>query len=140
MSLTEQFMKLKARVDQANTAIDAAVAEGRSDLETKVDEVRQAADNRASELGAQSSESGAASHWHQVQVDWANHVKRMRENADAAKAEFEVGVAEDDADWAEANAYDAIAFAEEAILEAEYATLDAVLLRKKADEVVAARL
>ena len=138
MSLTEQFMKLKTRVDQASTAIDAAVAEGESDLETRVDEVRQVADNRASELRAQSSESGAASHWQQLQVDWESHNERMREKLQAKKAAFDVDAAEDDADWAEANAYEAIAFAEEAILEAEYATLDAVLARKKVTEVVAA--
>jgi hypothetical protein len=139
MSVTESFEKLKTGVDKANSAIKAAAAETEAELQTKVDEARRDADNRASELPASSGgASEAASHWQELQADWDSHIKRMRKNVDAARAVLDADVAEQDAEWAESNALDAIAFAQSAIVEAEYATLDAVLARKKATERISA--
>lgn len=48
-------------------------------------------------------------------------------------------MAEEDAQWAEADAVDAVEFASVAIEEAQYAVLDAVLARRDADVMAAAK-
>src|SRR5262245_46629284 len=139
--MTADFTKLKTQVEEADRKIRDAVAEDSAELRSMVDEARQSADDRAAELRAKADEVGdsAESHWREVQASWDSHVKQLRERIDAKKAEYDVAVAERDADWAEADAYDAVQFASAAIEEAEYAVLDAVLARRDADVLAAAR-
>ena len=80
----------------------------------------------------------AERHWHEVQVDWDNHVKRIRERIDATKAADAADAAEFEAEWASADATDAVEFAAAACEEAEYAVLDAVKARRRADAMAAA--
>jgi hypothetical protein len=74
-----------------------------------------------------------------VRRDWDRHTKQIRQRIDAKKAEHDADVAERSAEWAEADAYDTVQFAQAAVEEAEYAVLDAVLARKDADVLAAAK-
>ena len=141
MSLSDDFTKLKEQVDSADQSIRAAVAKDDAELEAMVDEARKKAEDRATQLATKTSEAAdqAERHGNEVQSDWDQHIQRIRERIDAKKAELDAKSAESDAEWAEADAYDAVQFAAAAITEAQYATLDAVMARRKADVMAAAR-
>jgi hypothetical protein len=141
MSNANPFTKLKEQVEEADRSISAAAAQGAEELRSMVEEARRNADEGAAQLRAKSGEAsgGAEGHWRQVQSDWDEHVKRLRERIDAKKADLDADTAESDAEWAEDDALDAVAFASSAIDEARYAVLDAVLARKNADVKAAAR-
>ena len=128
MSLPDDFTKLREKVDKADQSIRAAAAQDEAELKAMVDDARKKADERAAVLRAKSEEvsDSAERQWHEVQSDWDEHVKRIRERMDAKKDEFDANVAEHDAEWAEADAIDAVDFASAAIEEAQYAVLDAV--------------
>ena len=140
MSLPDDFTKLREKVDKADQSIRAAAAQDEAELKAMVDDARKKADERAAGMRAKSEEvADSAEHqWHEVQNDWDEHVKRIRERMDSKKDEFDAKVAENDAEWAEADAIDAVDFASAAIEEAQYAVLDAVLARRKADVMAAA--
>ena len=140
MSLPDDFTKLREKVDTADQSIRAAAAKDEAELKAMVDDARKKADERTAVLGAKSEEvADSAEHqWHEVQSDWDEHVKRIRERMDARKDELDAKVAGHDAEWAEADAIDAVDFASAAIEEAQYAVLDAVLARRKADVMAAA--
>ena len=140
MSASDDFTKLKEQVEEADRSIKAAVTHEDAELKAMVDDARKRADDRAAQLHTKTTEAAdqAQHQWSQVQTDWDKHVKRVRERADAKKAEIDAGMAEDDAQWAEADAYDAVAFAESANEEAKYAVLDAVMARRRADVMAAA--
>ena len=141
MSASDNFTKLKEKVDSADREIRDAAAQGADELKAMVDEARQKADVRAAALKAKSEEAAddAKHQWNEMQSDWDKHVKRIRERIDAKKAAHDADVAERDAEWAEGDALDAVDFAYAAIEEAEYAVLDAALARKDADVLAAAR-
>ena len=141
MAVSDDFTKLKEQVEEADRSIKEAVAKEDAELKAMVDEARKNADDRAAQLRAKTQEAAgeADRQWKEVQSNWDQHVKRLRERIDARKAEVDAGVAERDAQWAEADAYDAVAFAETAIEEAEYAVLDAVMARRDADITAAAK-
>ena len=140
MSLPDDFTKLREKVDKADQSIRAAVAKDEAELEAMVDDARKKADERAAVLRAKLEEVADSDErqWHEVQSDWDEHVKRIRERMDAKKDAFDAKVAEHDAEWAKADAIDALDFASAAIEEAQYAVLDAVLARRKADVMAAA--
>ena len=140
MSLPDDFTKLREKVDKADQSIRAAAAKDEAELKAMVDDARKKADERAAVLRAKSEEiSDSAEHqWHEVQSDWDEHVKRIRERMNAKKDEVDAKFAENDAEWAEGDAIDAVDFASAAIEEAQYAVLDAVLARRKADVMAAA--
>jgi hypothetical protein len=140
MSLPDDFTKLREKVDKADQSIRAAAAQDEAELTAMVNDARNKADERAAALRAKSEEvsDSAERQWHEVQSDWDEHVKRIRERMDAKKDELDAKVAEHDAEWAEADAIDAVDFASAAIEEAQYAVLDAVLARRKADVMAAA--
>jgi hypothetical protein len=140
MSLPDDFTKLREKVDKADQSIRAAAAQGDAELKAMVDDARKKSDERAAGMRAKSQEvaDSAERQWHEVQSDWDEHVKRVRERMDAKKDEFDANVAEHDAEWAEADAIDAVDFASAAIEEAQYAVLDAVLARRRADIMAAA--
>ena len=140
MSLPDDFTKLREKVDKADQSIRAAAAKDEAELKVMVDDARKKADERTAVLRAKSEEvADSAEHqWHEVQSDWDEHVKRIRERMNAKKDELDAKVAENDAEWAEADAIDAVDFASAAIEEAQYAVLDAVLARRKADVMAAA--
>ena len=75
-----------------------------------VDEARVNADQRAAELRMKADEAGdqAEHHWHEVRVDWDNHIKRVRERIDAKKAADDADAADFEAEWASADAADAV--------------------------------
>jgi small-conductance mechanosensitive channel len=140
MSLPDDFTKLREKVDKADQSIRAAAATDEAELKAMVDDARKKADGRAAALRAKSDEvsDSAERQWQEVQSDWDEHVKRIRERMDAKKDELDAKVAEHDAEWAEADAIDAVDFASAAIEEAQYAVLDAVLARRRADVMAAA--
>jgi hypothetical protein len=139
MAASDNFTKLKEQVENADRSIREAVARDDAELKAMVDKARQHAGDRATELREKSEEAAddIDRQWHQVQSDWDEHVKRIRERVDAKKEAHDVKVAERDAEWAEADAYDAVEFASAAIEEARYAVLDAVLARRSADVMAA---
>jgi small-conductance mechanosensitive channel len=140
MSLPDDFTKLREKVDKADQSIRAAAAKDEAELKAMVDDARKKADERAAVLRAKSDEvsDSAERQWQEVQSDWDEHIKRIRERMDAKKDELDAKVAEHDAEWAEADAIDAVNFASAAIEEAQYAVLDAVLARRRADVMAAA--
>ena len=140
MSLPDDFTTLREKVDKADQSIRAAAAKDEAELKAMVDDARKKADERAAVLRAKSGEvADSAEHqWHEVQSDWDEHVKRIRERIDAKKDKVDATFAENDAEWAEGDAIDAVDFASAAIEEAQYAVLDAVLARRKADIMAAA--
>jgi hypothetical protein len=140
MPPSEDFAKLKEQIETADRSIREAAARGTDELKAMVEQARQNADTYAAELRSKSQATAAEDerHWQEVQNDWAQHVKRIRERIDAKKAEIDANVAESDAEWVEADAIDAVEFASAAIEEAQYAVLDAVLARKDADVMAAA--
>jgi malate synthase len=141
MSTANPFTKLKEQVEEADRSVAAAAAQGAEELRSMVEEARKHADERAAQLQAKPDQGsdGAEGHWRQVQSDWDQHIKRLRERIDAKKAAVDADAAESDAEWAEDDALDAVAFASAAIEEARYAVLDAVLTRKNADVKAASR-
>ncbi len=140
MPISDNFTKLKEQVETADRHIKAAAAKDQAELEAMVEEARVNADQRAAELRTKGDEAAdqAERHWHEVQVDWDNHIKRVRERIDAKKAAHDADTAEFEAEWASADAADAVEFAAAAIEEAEYAVLDAVKARRDADIMAAA--
>jgi small-conductance mechanosensitive channel len=141
MSLSDDFTKLKEQVENADQTIRAAVAKDDAELRAMVDDARKKADDREAELRGTSTEVAdqAERHWNDVKSDWDQHIQRIRKHLDAKKAEVDATVAENDAEWSEDDAYDAVQFASSAIDEAQYAVLDAVLARRKADVLAAAK-
>ena len=140
MPVSDNFTKLKDKVDSADRDIREAAARDTAELKAMVDQARRKADARAAELQAKAGETAdqAERQWNEVQGDWDRHIKRIRGRIEAKKAAHDVDVAERDAEWAELDALDAIDFAYAAVEEAEYAVLDAVLARKDADVMAAA--
>jgi hypothetical protein len=145
MSVTDNFSKLKEQVEEADRTVKSAAEQNQAEIQSKVDEARRDADERAAELRAKTesadregeSDREGKSQWREMQADLNRHIERVRERMDAKKAAVDVNVADRDADWAEADAKDAIDFALSAIVEAEYATLDAMLARKNAAQLAA---
>jgi hypothetical protein len=147
MSMTDNFAKLKEQVEEADRTVKAAAEQNQEEIQSKVDEARRDADERAAELRAKTenadreeegkSDREGESQWREMQADLNRHIERVRERMDAKKAAVDVNVADRDADWAEADAKDAIDFALSAIVEAEYATLDAMLARENAAQLAA---
>ena len=140
MSVSDDFTKLKEQVETADRRIRAAAAKNQAELKAMVDEARVNADQRSAELRTKADEADEQTkrHWHEVQVDWDNHIKRIRERVDAKKAADDADAAEFEAEWASEDAAAAVEFAAAAIEEAEYAVLDAVKARKDADVLAAA--
>jgi hypothetical protein len=141
MPLSDEYTKLKEQVENGDRTIRAAVAKDDAELKAMVDEARKNADMREAELRAKSTEVAdeAERHWNDVRSDWDQHIQRIRAHLDAKKAEVDATFAEGDAEMAEADAYDAVQFAAAAAEEAQYAVLDAVMARRKADVMAAAR-
>jgi hypothetical protein len=145
MPVTDNFAKLKEQVEEADRAVKAAAEQNQAEIQSKVDEARREADDRAAELRAKTenadregkSDREGESQWRGMQADLNRHIERVRERMDAKEAAVSADVADRDADWAEADAKDAIDFALSAIVEAEYATLDAMLARKNAAQLAA---
>jgi hypothetical protein len=145
MSVTDNFAKLKEQVEEADRAVKAAAEQNQAEIQSKVDEARRDADQRAAELRTKTenadregeSDREGKSQWREMQADLNRHIERVRERMDAKEAAVNADVADRDADWAEADAKDAIDFALSAIVEAEYATLDAMLARKNAAQLAA---
>jgi hypothetical protein len=145
MSVTDNFAKLKEQVEEADRAVKAAAEQNQAEIQSKVDEARRDADQRAAELRTKTenadregeSDREGKSQWREMQADLNRHIERVRERMDAKEAAVSADVADRDADWAEADAKDAIDFALSAIVEAEYATLDAMLARKNAAQLAA---
>ena len=135
MTVLESFEELKDQVVKADSDIMAVAEKDEPAIQTKADDAKREADQHAAELKAttQGSDTGAQSHWQQIQADWDRHRKGMRERLDSAKWGYDLTVTEGEAESVEADAFNAIAFAASAVLEAEYATLDAVLARRRAD-------
>lgn len=140
MPVSDDFTKLKAQVEEAERTVRGAATQSKAELQTKLDEARKSADDRAAELRAKTQEATgeAERSWSEVQSNWDQHVKGIRERIDAKQAGFDAKVAKTNADWAEGDAVDAIYFASAAIDEAEYAVLAAVQARMDADSLAAA--
>ena len=134
MSVLESFQELKDQVVKADGEIVAVAEKDEPAIQTKVDDARRDADQKAAEVKATTQRGGsdAQSHWKEIQADWDRHRERMRARLDSAKAGYDLSVSEGEAEAAEAEALDAIAFAASAVLEAESATLDALLARRRA--------
>jgi hypothetical protein len=141
MSVSDDFTILKEKVEEADRDIRDAVERDDAALRAMVDKVQKRAEDRAAQLGTTATEIAdeAESRWNEVKSDWDRHIQRIRQQVEAKEAAHDVKVAERDADQAEADALDAVSFAEAAIEEAHYAVLDAVLARRSANVMAAAK-
>src|SRR5262245_33788737 len=141
MSLPDEFTMLKEQVESADRSIRAAVAQDDAELKAMVDDARKRADDREAELRAKSTEVAdeAERDWNEVQSEWSKHIQRIREHLEAKKAAGDGTDAERVAAWATADGAEGIHLAAAANEEAQYAVLDAVMARRKADVLAAAK-
>jgi hypothetical protein len=130
MSVLEAFQQLKDQAVKADDELMAVAQKDEPTIQSKLDETKHEADQKAADLKAS---DGSQGHWQQIQADWRSHRERARTRLDEAKSGYDLSVSEADAESAEADAMDAIAFAASAILDAEQATLDALLARRQAE-------
>jgi hypothetical protein len=135
MSVSEKFAELKARIEKADQEIQAAATENDAELKGVIDKARKSADNRAAELHANSKDASDKTkrQWLDAQNNWNEHIKHIRAQMDARKAELDVAIAAQDAYDDETDALDAIDFASSAVAEAEYAVLNALRSEKRAE-------
>jgi hypothetical protein len=128
-------MELAQRAKVAEDRVATAKSQTRSDVEREAARVRDAAQQKADQLQAQTAKAaaGASQWWSDVQSTWSGHVARIREDVEGKKAEIDVKKVRHRADAAEDDAVAAVAFAEAALEEAEYAVLNATLARMDAD-------
>jgi hypothetical protein len=72
MSASDNFTKLKEKVDSADREIREAAAQDTAELKAMVDEARKKADDRAAQLKAKSDEAAADAkrQWNEMQGDW----------------------------------------------------------------------
>lgn len=135
MSVSEKFGELKGRIEKADRAIQTAAAENEAELKNAVDKARKSADDRAEELRAKSKDTSDKTkrQWLEAQSNWNEHIKRIRTQMDAKKAELNTAMAADNAYDDETDALDAIDFASSAVAEAEYAVLNALRSEKHAE-------
>jgi len=106
-------------------------------LKSAVDKARKSADERAAELRAKSKESSDETkrQWLEAQSKWDEHIKHLRTQMDAKKAELDADRAIENAYEDETDAMDAIDYASSAVAEAEYAVLTALRSEKRAEEL-----
>ena len=137
MALSDQLTKLAARAKEAEDHAAGVRGKARADAEADLEQSRAAAQAQADELReAADTRTGKISDWwNEVQRTWNAHVVKVQENIESKKADMDTAKAQRNADNAEDDALFAIDFAYAAIGEAEYAVLDAVIARKKADEL-----
>lgn len=135
MAASDDLMELAQRAKIAEDRVAAAKSQTRSDVQREVARVRDAAQQKADQLQAQTAKAaaGASQWWSDVQRTWSGHVAHIREDIGGKKAEMDAKVARRRADVAEDDAVMAVAFAEAALEEAEYAVLNATLARLDAD-------
>jgi hypothetical protein len=135
VSASDDLMELAQRAKAAEDRVTAAKSQARSDVEQEVARVRDAAQQKADRLQAQTAKAaaGASQWWNDVQRTWTGHVARVREDVEGKKAEMDAKKARHRANVAEDDAVAAVAFAESALEEAEYAVLNATLARMDAE-------
>jgi hypothetical protein len=128
-------MKLARRAKVAEDRVAAAKSQARSDVAQEAARVRDAAQQKADQLQAETATAaaGASQWWSDVQRTWSGHVARIRQDMEGTKAEMDATVARHRADMAEDDAAVAVAIAASALEEAEYAVLNATLARIDAD-------
>ena len=135
MAASDKLAELAQRAKIAEDRVAAAKTQARADVEAQVATTRDAAQEKADELQAQTAKAatGAQQWWSDVQLTWSGHVARLRGDIESKKAEMDAKKAEHRADSAEDDAVAAVDFAEAALEEAEYAVLYAALARMDAD-------
>ena len=131
MAASDDLMALAQRAKVAEDRVAAAKTQSRSDVEKAAAAVRDAAQQKADQLQAQTATAaaGASQWWSDVQRTWSGHVARVREDLETKKADRDAKKAKRRADEAEDDAVIAVAFADAALEEAEYAVLTARLAR-----------
>jgi hypothetical protein len=109
-------------------------------LDKQVADAQASAKQTADAMKASAAESKdeTTQWWGQVQDNWKNFIAKIRDDADAKKADRDAKRAEARAERAEDNAADAVQFAYAALEEAEYQVLNAAMARLNADESAAA--
>jgi hypothetical protein len=135
MAASDDLMALAQRAKAAEDRIAAAKTQARSDVEQQTAKVREAAQQKADQLQAETARAaaGASEWWNDVQRTWSGHVARIREDIESKKADIDATMAQRRAEAAEEDAVIAVAFADATLEEAEYAVLNATLARIDAD-------
>ena len=139
VSASETLHELADRAKQSEENIEHAKEESQAQLKSRVEQARQASEQRAAAFkrGAGEAKAKASKWWGDVQEDWNKHIAKVRKDGDEWKAEHDVKRAEHHAEHRERDAEAAVDFAYAAFEEAEYAVLDAILAREEADELAA---
>jgi hypothetical protein len=135
MAASDDLTALAQRAKVAEDRVAAAKKQARSDVEAQAAKVRDAAQQKADQLQAETAKAaaGASQWWSDVQHTWSEHIARLRGDIESKKAEMDAKLAQRRADGAEGDAVVAVAFAEAALEEAEYMVLNATLARLDAD-------
>ena len=130
-SVPEYLADLARRAQQAVDAVEAAGAETREALVSRVERTRTDAERMADSLhaGAIAAEREAVSRWSRIQADWKDHVLSMRSHIRDHRAGRDVAGLAERAEYAERYAQAAVDLAAAAVRHAEYAVLDAALAR-----------
>jgi hypothetical protein len=143
VSLSDQLQKasdqLKSLADRATKAeadANAAKTKTKAALDQQVADAQTSAKQTADALKAKAADSRdeTTQWWGQVQENWKHFIAKIRDDADAKKADRNAKRAQARAERAEDNAADAVAFAYAALEEAEYQVLNAATARLDADE------
>jgi hypothetical protein len=133
-SASDYLADLARRARVAVDALEAARAETRDALVSRVERARTDAERMADALhaGVIAAEQEAVDRWSKIQADWKDHVLSMRTHVHDRRTVLDVKELAQRAEYAERYAELAAALAAAAVQEAEYAALDAALARADA--------
>jgi hypothetical protein len=140
MDFTERLDVLQGRVAEARKAVQAAAAESREQLKSRIDQAEADLDKAAHDTEQKADQAGAAarSKWAQMRADAAAKRDDVRAKIDKRNRELDAKDAADQADWAETEAAGALDYADWAVRSAQLAMLDAVDARAHATELAKA--
>jgi len=152
MTASDDLSKLSDRAAQAEKNVEAAKGKGQAALKAQADAARKSAAAQASSLEQDTAAAGAdakakaagleaksSDSWTDMKTHWRDHVAKLHDTHDQAKADLGAKHVEHQAEVAERDAEYAVRFAFCAIEEAESACLDAIQARAAAEDPEPAR-
>jgi hypothetical protein len=152
VSASDELSKLSDRAALAEKNVEAAKGNGRAALKAQADAARRSAAAQASSLEQDTAAAGAdakakaaglearsSDSWTDMKTQWREHVAKLHNKDDRAKADLGAKHVEHQAGVAERDAEHVVKFAYCAIEEAKSACLDASQARAAAEDPKPAR-
>jgi hypothetical protein len=137
MNYSERLDELQQHVTVTKTAVQAAAAESREQIEKRIGQAQAGLDQTAKETQPpiEPQADSARAKWAQIRADAAAKMEDAKAKIDKRNRQMDAKTAATGADWAEADAADALAFAVWTVDNAQLAMLDAIDARAYADEL-----